>query len=37
MNWYNIEPKDALNIDCRTRPDLNPPVSLPILWRYGYG
>ena len=27
MNWYDIEPKDALNIDCRTRPDLNPPVN----------
>ena len=27
MNWYDIEPKDALDIDCRTRPDLNPPVN----------
>ena len=27
MNWYDIEPKDALDIDFRTRPDLNPPVN----------
>lgn len=27
MNWYDIEPKDAVDIDCTTRPDLNPPVN----------
>lgn len=25
MNWHDIDPKDALTIDCTTRPDLNPP------------
>ena len=25
MNWYDIDPKDAVDIDCTTRPDLDPP------------
>jgi hypothetical protein len=25
MNWYDIAPKDAVSINCATRPDLNPP------------
>jgi hypothetical protein len=25
MNWQDIDPKDATEIDCTTRPDLNPP------------
>ncbi len=27
MNWYDIEPKNAVDIDCTKRPDLNPPVN----------
>ena len=27
MNWYDIEPKDALDIDFSTWTDLNPPVN----------
>jgi hypothetical protein len=25
--WQDINPKDAVDIDCRTRPDLDPPVN----------
>jgi hypothetical protein len=27
VNWYDIDPKDAVSIDCTKRPDLNPPVN----------
>lgn len=27
MNWQDIEPKDAVDIDCTKRPDLNPPKN----------
>lgn len=27
MNWYDIEPKDALDIDCRTWTDCYGPES----------
>lgn len=27
MKWYNIDPGDAVDIDCTTRPDLDPPVN----------
>lgn len=27
MKWYEILPKDALDIDCRERPDLDPPLN----------
>ena len=26
-SWHDIEPADAGDIDCRTRPDLSPPVN----------
>jgi hypothetical protein len=26
-SWKDIAPKDALDIDCTKRPDLNPPVN----------
>ncbi len=25
LRWQDIAPKDAVDIDCTTRPDLNPP------------
>lgn len=25
--WQDIRPQDAGDIDCRTRPDLNPPIN----------
>jgi hypothetical protein len=27
VKWYDISPKDALDIDCRERPDLDPPLT----------
>jgi hypothetical protein len=27
MRWYDIEPTDAIDIDCRSRSDLDPPVN----------
>lgn len=27
MKWYDIEPQDAVDIDCRNRPDLDPPLN----------
>lgn len=27
MKWYDIAPADAAAIDCRQRPDLDPPLA----------
>jgi hypothetical protein len=27
MKWYDISPEDAVDIDCRNRPDLDPPLT----------
>jgi hypothetical protein len=27
MKWYEIPPADAVDIDCTTRPDLDPPLN----------
>jgi hypothetical protein len=27
VKWYDIAPADAVDIDCTTRPDLDPPVN----------
>ncbi|MFA7264942.1 MAG: hypothetical protein WC054_01405 [Candidatus Nanopelagicales bacterium] len=27
MNWYDIDPADARDIDCSERPDLSPPLD----------
>jgi len=36
MNWYDIEPKDAVDIDCTERPDLDPPwVEHDLREEYG--
>jgi hypothetical protein len=27
VKWSDIEPRDAVDIDCTTRPDLDPPMN----------
>lgn len=27
VKWHEIEPKDAVDIDCTKRPDLDPPLT----------
>lgn len=27
MKWFDVLPLEAINIDCTTRPDLDPPVN----------